>query len=297
MRTTLLFALMFLAISSAFADVTSGRISLAGTGTLDSVRVSESIPSSKLSITSQTGTVVDSFPSMLQRNKWYTFTIIGGHGIDTVTASAPCMCPDTLILDFGPLPITLSSFSVELLPEAGGIQVNWATVSEVNSYGFYVQRSSSPMSDFFDMTFIPGQGFSIGLRTYQWIDTAPLNIAYYRLRMVDLDGSQKITDAVEANVRTTSVEALSSDRFMLQQNYPNPFNPSTTVSFSITKPGRVMLRIYDMLGKEVAILANEQRQPGQYVEVFNALKLPSGIYVYRLQTPEGSISKRMNLLK
>ncbi len=73
------------------------------------------------------------------------------------------------------------------------------------------------------------------------------------------------------------------DNFILSQNYPNPFNPSTNIKYTIISPLFVSLKIYDVLGNEIATLVNEIKPAGTYEVVFNASDYPSGIYFYRLQ--------------
>jgi len=85
--------------------------------------------------------------------------------------------------------------------------------------------------------------------------------------------------------------------FVLEQNYPNPFNPTTSIRFSIASESQVVLKVYNSIGKEVAILMNEKKTPGFYVLNFGGEKLPSGIYVYRLEAGSFSSSKKMILLK
>ena len=85
--------------------------------------------------------------------------------------------------------------------------------------------------------------------------------------------------------------------FELKQNYPNPFNPSTTLSFVIGHSSFVSLKVYDLLGREVATLVNETKTPGNYEVNFNAPNLPSGIYLYKLQAGSLTESKKMILLK
>jgi hypothetical protein len=85
--------------------------------------------------------------------------------------------------------------------------------------------------------------------------------------------------------------------FSLKPNFPNPFNPSTRISFAITKEGPVSLRVYDVLGREVATLVNENRRPGEYTEMFNGNQMASGVYVYVLRSAEGELVGRMMLLK
>ncbi|MCH9029417.1 MAG: T9SS type A sorting domain-containing protein [Bacteroidetes bacterium] len=86
-------------------------------------------------------------------------------------------------------------------------------------------------------------------------------------------------------------------KFNLSQNYPNPFNPTTQVYYSITKAGLVTLKVYDILGNEVAILVNERREPGYYLTTIDAANLPSGIYFYQLRTENFTDTKKMILLR
>ena len=86
--------------------------------------------------------------------------------------------------------------------------------------------------------------------------------------------------------------------FVLSQNYPNPFNPSTKIEFVIPKSSFVNLKVYDVLGREVAILVNEEKQPGIYEVNFDASGFSSGVYFYRLRAGSNySITQKMVLLK
>lgn len=85
--------------------------------------------------------------------------------------------------------------------------------------------------------------------------------------------------------------------YKLEQNYPNPFNPSTKISFRISYPGFVSLKVYDVLGKEVATLVNEEKPSGEFEVEFVAGRLSSGIYFYKLQSGNFSQTKKMLLLK
>jgi hypothetical protein len=102
-------------------------------------------------------------------------------------------------------------------------------------------------------------------------------------------------------VRTTvSINQISStipDKFNLYDNYPNPFNPSTKIKFDIAKFGNVNLTVFDMLGRKVEVLVNEQVQPGKYEVDFNAINLSSGIYYYRMETSEYVQTKKMLMIK
>ncbi len=85
--------------------------------------------------------------------------------------------------------------------------------------------------------------------------------------------------------------------FNLSQNYPNPFNPTTQIKFSVAEPGLVTLKVYDVLGQEVASLVNENLVNGNYSATFDASKLASGTYIYQLTANGVRISKKMMLLK
>ncbi len=85
--------------------------------------------------------------------------------------------------------------------------------------------------------------------------------------------------------------------FILEQNYPNPFNPSTKINFSIPKSDFVTLKVYNMLGQEVATLVNRQMSAGKYSVEFNASNLTSGVYLYKITTNDFTLSKKMMLLK
>jgi hypothetical protein len=98
----------------------------------------------------------------------------------------------------------------------------------------------------------------------------------------------------------TSVEnehAPVAKSFDLQQNYPNPFNPSTLISYKVSKEGFVSIKVYDLVGREVATLVNEVKQVGNYSTEWNAAGMCSGIYFYKMQTGSFSATRKMVLIK
>jgi hypothetical protein len=98
----------------------------------------------------------------------------------------------------------------------------------------------------------------------------------------------------------TDVEDLYSElpfSFILNQNFPNPFNPVTTIRFQITESDYTTLKVYDILGKEIATLVNEYKTAGTYQVYFDAKQLSSGTYFYTLQNGSQSITKQMMLIK
>jgi hypothetical protein len=121
------------------------------------------------------------------------------------------------------------------------------------------------------------------------------------------DAGDPATMSILSGGLVTSVDQTSSHipaRFALNQNYPNPFNPSTSISFSIPASSAggphsssVTLKVYDLLGREVATLVNEQLVPGDYERTFNAEGLTSGVYFYRLHAGGFVQTKKLLLLR
>jgi hypothetical protein len=85
--------------------------------------------------------------------------------------------------------------------------------------------------------------------------------------------------------------------FALEQNYPNPFNPSTIISYQVASLSNVSLKVYDLLGREIATLVNEMKSAGSYTATFNAANMPSGVYYYKLKAGNYSSVKKLLLLK
>lgn len=98
---------------------------------------------------------------------------------------------------------------------------------------------------------------------------------------------------------TTNVDDQISfpTEFKLEQNYPNPFNPSTVIKFAVPERSMITLKVYDIIGRDIATLINEEREAGWYEQSFDASKLASGIYIYRLSAGAKVFSKKMMLIK
>ena len=86
-------------------------------------------------------------------------------------------------------------------------------------------------------------------------------------------------------------------QFTLSQNYPNPFNPATMIEYAIPQNSLVTLKVYNILGQEVASLVNQEQKASSYTVNFDASRLASGIYFYKLQAGSFSVTKKMLLLK
>lgn len=111
------------------------------------------------------------------------------------------------------------------------------------------------------------------------------------------DDNNKYLSSGTSELESAGNSTGPSDDYKLYQNYPNPFNPTTKITYKIKKEGNVYLSVFNLVGKEVSVLVNEFKTPGEYEVEFNAQDLPSGIYLYKLQI-NGYVSvKRMTLLR
>jgi hypothetical protein len=113
----------------------------------------------------------------------------------------------------------------------------------------------------------------------------------------DSNGAGAVWVFYNATVGITPISGEVPKTFSLMQNYPNPFNPTTNIGFRIAKFGFVKITVFDVLGREVAILVNEQLHPGTYKADWNASNQPSGVYFYRLEARDYSETKKMMIVK
>ena len=188
-----------------------------------------------------------------------------------------------------PLPVELSSFSSIIKDKI--VILSWKTQTEVNNYGFEVQRSNDK-NEWSILDFVEGNGNSNSPQTYTYFDKEikPIGKYYYRLRQIDNNGSYSYSDILKVNFKLP-------DELKLNQNYPNPFNPSTNISFTIPHAGNVILRVFNTLGEEISIVTKGFMESGEYSYSFNAEGLTSGMYIYRLSVGKTTLTKKMLFLK
>ena len=189
----------------------------------------------------------------------------------------------------GPLPVELSIFTATL--SKSEINLFWKTETEVDNYGFEVERRIDD-KDWNQIAFVSGNGNSNSPKEYSFSDkdlVAGGSRFQYRLKQIDNDGSFEYSDVVEVEI--------VPDQYELSQNYPNPFNPSTTIQFSLPKQSQLKINLYNMLGEQVATIAEGMYESGNHKVTFNTSNLPSGTYVYRLESSEFIQVKKMILLK
>jgi len=172
----------------------------------------------------------------------------------------------------------------------------------VNNYGYTVQRKGADDAEFADLSgaFVPGKGTTLDPQSYSYVDRSidAVGSYTYRLKQQDMDGTIHYSGTIVVQMTLTDVAEMAPREFKLMQNYPNPFNPSTQVKFSVENAGRAVLKVYNVLGEEVATLFDGTAEAGRYyVATFDAAGLASGIYIYRLTTEQKNDVHKMLLLR
>ncbi len=174
----------------------------------------------------------------------------------------------------------------------------WGTITLPSGTYPNALRVKTVMSNT-DSMFVSGTPFvtSSVSTSYSWYVSGKkfpiFGITYIQSPMFSLKSAAYVTNF------TTSISQQSSiaEDYKLEQNFPNPFNPSTTINFSITNAGFTSLKVYDILGKEVASLVNGNLAAGKYSADFDASDLTSGVYFYKLETSDFTSVKKMSLIK
>ncbi|MFH1196807.1 MAG: glycosyl hydrolase family 18 protein [bacterium] len=215
------------------------------------------------------------------------------------------------------VPVELLTFSAAQIGNT--VILKWSTATEMNNHGFEIERIYTPLPPSADFPsregkersdrgvwetigFVQGNGTTTEPHFYSFTDKIVISGNYsYRLKQIDIDGS--FTYSKEITVETRRGESFPTE-FILHQNYPNPFNPTTTIRYAVptVETGyipslqHVALKIYDILGNEVMTLVDETKEPGYYEVEFDASRLSSGVYFYRLQTESGFNATRKLLV-
>jgi hypothetical protein len=191
------------------------------------------------------------------------------------------------------LPVELVSFTAN--GANGRMLLNWITATEHENDAFEVQKWET--SGWRQISgIIPGAGTSASAHNYVFVDQSASvgESCRYRLVTIDVNGNRMPVSEVEGSVEPANTVV---EQFALHQNYPNPFNPSTQISYDLASGTNVSLKVFDLLGREVATLVNGAQTAGRYTVSFDAATLPSGMYFYRLETATFTDMKKMMLLK
>jgi len=170
------------------------------------------------------------------------------------------------------LPVELSSF-IAVVNE-NSVILMWRTETEVSNYGFEIERTpGAAFKEWEKIGFVEGHGNCNSPKEYSFTDTPLEETSFqYRLKQIDTDGKFQYSDIV-------SVDIAAPVRFELKQNFPNPFNPATHIVYNLPRDGFVTIKVYDIVGSEIAALVNEEKKAGSYLVTFDGANLSSGVYI------------------
>lgn len=195
------------------------------------------------------------------------------------------------------VPVELTSFTVA--SQGTSAALKWRTATESNNYGFDVERKTISLAsalrdgeDFDKIGFVVGAGASNAPREYSFTDiNIPAGKYSYRLKQIDRDGEFKYSESIEISI------SAFPKIFGMEQNFPNPFNPSTTIRYEVPIRSHVSLSVFNSLGEKVVTLVNENKEPGEFNIVFNAARLASGVYLYRMEAGNFSQTRKLVVIK
>jgi hypothetical protein len=189
------------------------------------------------------------------------------------------------------LPVNMEYFNYTT--SKNDVKLSWKTLTEINNSGFEIERRVPQSSQWSKIGAKAGFGNSAEPHIYIF-DDRNLNTGkyIYRLRQIDYNSN------TEYYYLSDTVIVGKPSHFGISQNYPNPFNPLTKIDFDLPIDGKVTIKIYDVTGREVmTIVNNEFKQAGYYTVDFNGSFLASGIYFYRLTAESYTNVKKMVLIK
>lgn len=192
-----------------------------------------------------------------------------------------------------PLPVTLSSFNGR--SNLRDVEINWVTSQEFNNQGFEIQKSiigSTGQSEWKKAGYVKGNGTKPEPSEYTFKESKCNSGKYkYRIKQIDYNGNFEYFELMDI------IEVVLPLKFNLGQNYPNPFNPRTKIEFELPEAAKVNILLYDILGREVKTIMNENKDGGYYLLEIDASNLSSGIYFYRMIAGNYVKTLKMSLLK
>ena len=191
----------------------------------------------------------------------------------------------------GPLPVTMLSFTAAIVTK-NNVRLEWITEIEMNNSGFDIERRAvKKESSWQKIVHIQGNGTTNEHHSYTYEDKKLNTGTYsYRLKQLDYNGS------FEYFYLENDVLIGKPNDFTVSQNYPNPSNPKSKIDYQIPVNGKVTIKVYDMLGREVVLLVNEIKDAGYYTSEFDGTNLASGVYFYRI-TADGEGKNFSRIIK
>jgi hypothetical protein len=222
-------------------------------------------------------------------------TLFKGDGVSTFSANVQ----SSQVAVGVPLPVQLASFVGDVIA-SDKVRLEWSTLSELNNYGFFVERQGEEEKSFGELarSFVPGHGTTLLPHRYSFTDEGVgVGRWFYRLKQVDLDGAMHHSWTVEVQMSGGAYLSGGVTRCRLMQNYPNPFNPRTTIAFSLPAACNVSLEVFNLLGEHMITLLRAPLNAGRHVAAWDASNMPSGVYLCRLTADSFVETKKLILAR
>jgi len=224
------------------------------------------------------------------------WTLLGQPNITTNTFTSTALSEFSTFTggEAGTLPVSLLSLNCSV--SGRNAILKWSTEWENNNKGFEIQRArleNINQGNFEIIGFVARSGNSSEVKSYSYTDKNINSGKYrYRIKQTDNNGNSEYFDL------STVIEIGLPAKYVLSQNYPNPFNPVTKIDFEIPADSRVTVAVYDLSGKEITkLMNNEFRNAGFHSINFNGQAFSSGVYLYRMTAGDFSVTKKMTLIK
>ncbi len=186
------------------------------------------------------------------------------------------------------VPVEMTIFSGAY--ENGSVKLNWITATELNNFGFDIERRDD-FTSYEKIGFVSGNGTSTNRNTYYFMDqNLSAKRYYYRLKQLDLDGTYEYSQEIAVDI-----EVLNN--FKLFQNYPNPFNPTTNIKYYVPENGKLKIGLYDVLGNELKTLVDKDVSAGSYELSVDGSNLASGTYFIKMISQGSQQTIKISLIK
>lgn len=192
---------------------------------------------------------------------------------------------------YGVIPVELVNFRVR--HDAGIVQLQWETASETNNSGFAIERRVGKTGSFETLGFVAGHGTTTAPQTYRFDDRGlrdVFGVLHYRLRQVDVDGSREYSPIVRVDLGPPT-------RLTFTSLGANPVSIPTRLSYTLPAESNVTLRLFNVLGQQVAELVNARQAAGAQHATLNPESLPSGLYFLQLKTARGVVTERVSVIR
>ena len=190
------------------------------------------------------------------------------------------------------VPVELTSFTGSATDL--NVKLSWSTATELNNNGFEIQRKNG--NEFVTVGFVKGNGTTTNSHDYSFIDKELTPGKYsYRLKQLDFNGKYEYSAVID-------VQVVLGLKFALLQNYPNPFNPETSIKYSIPQDSKVSVRVYNVTGKEIMTLVDQDMLAGSYEVKWNGKDnsgstVSAGVYFVKLSSGKFTDTKKVMFLK